>query len=238
MNIFCLIKEVIPSTLGPAFTKPPNATRSSLTTTIPLFETNTIKSIFNMPGLTTINRNNKKNQDQDDFTKHRQDSQCGHVVTTYVLPSILHFIAYILGFIYFRINENEQLYALMEKVFLAVNQTMKDVSQDKVIRRLKIFIIFGVFWVILAMCINILSRVAFGFDKVLFDPQWASIVLEAVSLIIMNSVFLAVVINHATQCEMIIFYVKEVKTRLEEKSITLKEAMQVNLIINFNFNQN
>ena len=63
--------------------------------------------------------------------------KCGHVVTTYILPSLMHFVSYILGFIYFRINENEQLYALMEKVFLAVNQSLKIVSQDRVIKRLK-----------------------------------------------------------------------------------------------------
>ena len=43
----------------------------------------------------------------------------------------------------------------------------------------------------------------------------------------MNSIYLAVVVNHATQCELIIFYVHEIKTRLEEKSITLKDAMPV-----------
>ena len=77
------------------------------------------------------------------------------------------------------------------------------------------------------MSMHILSKAAFGLDKVVFRPQWASISLEAVSLIIVNSVFLAVVINHATQCEMIMFYVGEIRTRLEEKSITLKEAVQV-----------
>jgi hypothetical protein len=49
----------------------------------------------------------------------------------------MHFAAFVIGFLYFRINENEQLYALMEKVFLAVNQTLKTVSQDRVIKRLK-----------------------------------------------------------------------------------------------------
>jgi hypothetical protein len=72
-----------------------------------------------------------------DYGKKPKENACGHVVTTYMVPSVLHLIAYIIGFIYFRINENEQLYALMEKVFLAVNQTLKVVSQDKVIRRLK-----------------------------------------------------------------------------------------------------
>lgn len=66
-----------------------------------------------------------------------RDDQCGHIVTTYLLPSLMHLIAYVIGFIYFRINENEQLYALMEKVFLAVNQSLKTVSQDRVIKKLK-----------------------------------------------------------------------------------------------------
>ena len=52
--------------------------------------------------------------------------------------------------------------------------------------------------------------------------------VDIVALVIVNSVYLAVVINYATQCEMIIFYIDEVRTRLEEKSITIKEAMQVN----------
>lgn len=73
---------------------------------------------------------------------------------------------------------------------------------------------------------HILSKAAFGLDKVVFEPQWASIGLEVVALIIVYSVFLAVVINHTTQCEMIMFYVNEIRTRLEEKSVPLKDAMQ------------
>ena len=41
---------------------------------------------------------------------------CEHIVTTYVVPNILHFVAFFMGVYHFRIQENEQLYALMEKV--------------------------------------------------------------------------------------------------------------------------
>ena len=41
---------------------------------------------------------------------------CEHIVTTYVVPNILHFVAFFIGIYHFRIQENEQLYALMEKV--------------------------------------------------------------------------------------------------------------------------
>lgn len=84
--------------------------------------------------LSLLNANLNKT---DLLAKPMPQDQCGHIITTYVLPSLLHLIAYIMGFIYFRINENEQLYALMEKVFLAVNVTLKTVSQDRVIKRLK-----------------------------------------------------------------------------------------------------
>ena len=42
--------------------------------------------------------------------------QCGHIATTNIIPDLLHLAAYLLGLWYFRYKENEQLYALMEKV--------------------------------------------------------------------------------------------------------------------------
>ncbi|RNA41749.1 hypothetical protein BpHYR1_040117 [Brachionus plicatilis] len=67
---------------------------------------------------------------------------------------------------------------------------------------------------------------AYGTTSQMFEPRWAAYLVEAVALLILNSVYLAVVINHVTQCEMIIFYVNEIRTRLEEKSINLKDSMQ------------
>ena len=41
---------------------------------------------------------------------------CEHIITTYVIPNILHFVAFVMGFVHYRIQENEQLYAIMERV--------------------------------------------------------------------------------------------------------------------------
>ena len=90
--------------------------------------------------------------------------------------------------------------------------------------------LLGLLWVLLAMILQILSRLAFGLEKDNLKPVWLFIVLQVFSLIVTNSVYLAVIINHSTQCEMIMFYVDEVRTRLEEKSIPLKDAMQVFLL--------
>jgi len=43
-------------------------------------------------------------------------AECGHIFTTYILPDIFHFVAFIIGFIYFRATEGEPMYSLMEKV--------------------------------------------------------------------------------------------------------------------------
>lgn len=41
---------------------------------------------------------------------------CGHIFTTYILPDIFHCVAFIIGFIHFRVTEGEPMYSLMEKV--------------------------------------------------------------------------------------------------------------------------
>ena len=45
-------------------------------------------------------------------------TECSHIVSTYVVPKVLHFMAFLIGFYMFRIQENEGLHALIEKVFL------------------------------------------------------------------------------------------------------------------------
>lgn len=49
---------------------------------------------------------------------------CQHIITTYVIPNVLHFLAYIMGVVHFRIQENEQLYAIMEKVCIKFERNL------------------------------------------------------------------------------------------------------------------
>ncbi|XP_076435332.1 uncharacterized protein LOC143275244 [Babylonia areolata] len=59
---------------------------------------------------------------------------CDHIITTYLIPNVLHFAAYVMGMYYFRIQDNEQMYALMEKVFLQANpQHTSSSSQQKLV---------------------------------------------------------------------------------------------------------
>ncbi len=80
------------------------AKHSNLTQTT-VTKTNLQSNLMNeySPKQTSYNLTDKANE--------KEEQQCGHIFTTYVLPSIMHLTAFILGFIYFRINENETLYA-------------------------------------------------------------------------------------------------------------------------------
>jgi len=57
--------------------------------------------------------------------------------------------------------------------------------------------------------------------------HWFLFAIELCGIMVINSIFLAVVTNYYTQCEMILFYVKGINVRLQEKSTDLKTAMKV-----------
>jgi hypothetical protein len=48
--------------------------------------------------------------------KDREYICYGNIAFTYIVPSLLHFSAYVYALYLFRINENEQLQSLMERV--------------------------------------------------------------------------------------------------------------------------
>ncbi|XP_071085706.1 uncharacterized protein [Haliotis cracherodii] len=164
---------------------------------------------------------------------HSPPLACEHVITTYVIPNFLHFIAYIMGFIYFRIHDNEHLYALMEKVFLqATPLQSRTASQKKMIRKLRCFLACGTIWVLLTLCLQGLYVWAFNFPGLAIFQQigrechWILFVFELVGRMVLNAVNLAVVVNYATQCEMILFFVRGLTLRLQEKSTDLRTAMK------------
>ena len=55
-------------------------------------------------------------------------AECGHIFTTYILPDIFHFVAFIIGFIHFRVTEGEPVYSLMEKARSVRDEPSSDSS--------------------------------------------------------------------------------------------------------------
>lgn len=57
--------------------------------------------------------------------------------------------------------------------------------------------------------------------------HWVLFSIELLGILVLNSVTLAVIANYVTHCEMVLFYLKGLALRLQEKSTELKAAMKV-----------
>ncbi|KAK2575873.1 hypothetical protein KPH14_007244 [Odynerus spinipes] len=75
----------------------------------------------------------------------------GNVIFSYIIPSLLHLIAYLYTVYLFRIKENEQLQNLMERAFLLSSNAVHRGNQRKLVRILWLFIALSVVWMILAL---------------------------------------------------------------------------------------
>ncbi|UJR25295.1 hypothetical protein I4U23_006647 [Adineta vaga] len=165
-------------------------------------------------------------------------AECGHIFTTYILPDLFHFLAFIIGFIYFRVTEGEPMYSLMEKVFIHADQNIRLFGIHRAIRRLKLFMFIGCAWVVVSVATHALSNAMndFAHTFIFHDAQYQIVqnkperyilfTIDILCLLISNCIHMAVAMNYACHCEMILFYCKAIRIRLEEKSVQLLEAMK------------
>nr|KAG5690970.1 hypothetical protein BaRGS_027289 [Batillaria attramentaria] len=164
---------------------------------------------------------------------------CEHIVTTYLIPNILHFIAYVMGLYYFRIQDNEQMYAMMEKVFLQANPIQGgSSSQQKLVTKIRVFLACGSVWVLMTLVLQALYVWAFNFPRLeIFITygltfHWVTFSIELLGRVVFNSVIVAVVVNYVTQCQMVMSYVKGITLRLQEKSSDIKNAFKSLSLLN------
>lgn len=162
---------------------------------------------------------------------------CQHVFGTYIVPSFLHFLAFVIGFYHFRVQEHEGLYALMEKVYLQSNHP------SKITRHLRTYLIVGMLWLVCSMGTMVFYFFAFGFSCASgVTADRPRIMYSITTLIVLAGVFsncvnLAVVLSYCGQCQLLKFYIQGVAERLEEKSTELKAAMKDVLDIKRHFDR-
>ncbi|XP_047130201.1 uncharacterized protein LOC105847333 isoform X2 [Hydra vulgaris] len=181
------------------------------------------------PNATTINWTNTV--PSNNF--HLDLSSCRHALSTYIIPDILHFLAFVIGFYYFRVKEHEALYALMEKVYL------QSTCPIKMTTSLRIFLASGLLWFLFSLGIMAFSFQAFKNDIFILKnwKSYAVMVLIFLSNALANCVALAVVLSYCGQCKLLVYYLDGVMERLEAKSTELKIAMKDVLAIKSHFNQ-
>lgn len=81
----------------------------------------------------------------------KEPSCYGNMIFSYLLPSILHLIAYLYTIYLFRIKENEQLQNLMERAFLLSSNPINRGNQKRLVHILWLFIALSIVWMITAL---------------------------------------------------------------------------------------
>ena len=71
---------------------------------------------------------NKKTNESILQPSDGKPSNCEHLFGDYILPDLLYFISFLLGFYIFRIQESEGFYALMEKVSCVFSKFKKSLK--------------------------------------------------------------------------------------------------------------
>nr|XP_058965637.1 uncharacterized protein LOC131792275 [Pocillopora verrucosa] len=151
--------------------------------------------------------------------------ECTHIFSTYVVPDILHFLAFLIGFYMFRIQESEGLHALIEKVFLLTSVPRRITS------RLRFFLFGGFFIVFLGICNFILFCFAYHLESVTgfinnLRAQWIAAVVMGLGRLVELCVSVVTIVNYCAQCELLIFYIREITLRMEEKTKDLDSIMK------------
>ncbi|KYN19287.1 Nucleolar protein 10 [Trachymyrmex cornetzi] len=81
-----------------------------------------------------------------------QEPSCyGNVIFSYLIPSILHLVAYLYTIYLFRVKENEQLQNLMERAFLLSSNPINHGNQKRLVHILWLFIALSIVWIIMAL---------------------------------------------------------------------------------------
>ncbi|CAH3027483.1 unnamed protein product [Porites evermanni] len=155
-------------------------------------------------------------------------TECSHIFSTYVVPNVLHFLAFFIGFYLFRIQESEGLNALIEKVFL-----LSSVSR-KIVSRLRFFLFGGILMVIFGVCNFIWFCYAFKLPSVTgfkynTSAQWTVVCFMVLGKLVEYCVSAVTIVNYCAQCELLIFYLREINIRMEEKTKDLSIIMKKNL---------
>ncbi|XP_077502867.1 uncharacterized protein LOC144113582 isoform X2 [Amblyomma americanum] len=157
---------------------------------------------------------------------------CHHRLTLYILPSVLQVMAFLYGSYMFRlIGVDEELYAIMEKVFL---QSSAYFTERIIITITRRYLLAGIVWTLMQVAVQVLYNSAVETEEQLVErafsalAEWKTIVLITLRILgqlAMTVVEMAVLLNYCTQCEMIIIYLRGVALRLREKRITMREGM-------------
>ncbi|XP_039308645.1 uncharacterized protein LOC120358427 isoform X3 [Solenopsis invicta] len=92
-----------------------------------------------------------QNELEVDAEQTQSPSCYGNVIFSYLIPSVLHLVAYLYTIYLFRVKENEQLQNLMERAFLLSSNPINRGNQKRLVHILWLFIALSIVWMIMAL---------------------------------------------------------------------------------------
>ncbi|CAH1974567.1 unnamed protein product [Acanthoscelides obtectus] len=158
----------------------------------------------------------------------------GSLIFTFVIPSILHFAAYLHAIYVFRSGDDEQLPVLMERVFLiTTNLSSSFITQKKLVRTLWFYIIFSVLWMISCFAVvNFMMTVGNINFKWLEDDTtgswgvWLMKILLVMCTLAHDMVQATIISNYCLQAELLTNYALFLKEKLLQQSVVPLEWMR------------
>ncbi|KAK9888755.1 hypothetical protein WA026_000980 [Henosepilachna vigintioctopunctata] len=164
-----------------------------------------------------------KNNDE----KAIQENICyGSTIFSFILPSSLHFVAYIHAIYTLRCSDDDQLPVLMERVILASSNLSNGfVVQKKLMKTLWIFIVISMIWMLMS-CISIASMITEGNIDFRWIPSERSNILDTtlkvllvVSILWHDMVEAIIISNYCLQSQLLMSYVFFLRERLLQHAI-------------------
>uniref|UniRef100_A0A0L8GW10 Uncharacterized protein n=1 Tax=Octopus bimaculoides TaxID=37653 RepID=A0A0L8GW10_OCTBM len=159
--------------------------------------------------------------------------ECQQNMPTYLITDILHLIMFCMGMVFFRYHGDEQVCGLLEKVFLEIESLRnRNVSNNIMVRKFRIFMGAGITWVLMTVGLQILyfwiyrSHIFITTESLSSATIWSLVVLEVIGVFMINTVSLAAVCNYVIQCEAIILFVRGISLRFLDSGQDLPKGMK------------
>jgi hypothetical protein len=170
-------------------------------------------------------------------TKDINDTQCRkpngyickdclkHSITVFFIPDILLFIAYCYALYIFRFEEPDYLQMLTETVFLSQASPTGSKRQKKLIHSLWFQLLLGVIWMLWSLAVSVFRLIVREYALSRTPPlvqlsDAPRIILEIIcslGFIIFDTVYVSVVMNYSFQCQLLMYHIKSVKSRVMSK---------------------
>lgn len=175
-----------------------------------------------------------------------------NVLSQSVLGDILLLVAYVWAFYIFRYSETEHLSTLIETVFLSYNNRLIRQSQRRLVFVLLTFLLMGVVWVLFSTIATVGRIFALKLHEPTTTISWflnnstdptsfkspiddtsdydiihyTFLSVAILGFIFFDLLYIAIVINYSSQCQLLHFYVINIKDKVRHKAYQLGDAVR------------